>query len=1406
MSETVRVANFASYEESWRVCLLRAQDRAERPLGAGVLLPGGLVLTCAHSVLSRPAPDGSRDPLDTVYVDVPRAPLSRRVAPAPLPARVLREYLVPPTPHFSGDLALLKLSREPDVPHAVLHRQIPAHGEPVHFTGYPEDLPGGEHLDARLMGHGGPAPNPEWVQLDTHGAPYAVRHGYSGSGVVHSRSRRLIGIVAHQFGTPYAPVRREHAYMIPTETVLKYLPLERLGLRVTGARAVSRDIAVAADRTASGRVPGLHRRLTRWLDDAPDTERVELVFAGEGQHALLHTVRSTLTLADREQSPQSASGGLTGEPRAGSIDFAADATNRTVAELAAQAADRIGLESAPPRELLSRIAEKSPPLIAALLAVDRSASADAEVVALLRALLAHRHSRLLLVFSDPESPLLARVCDELLEPDWPDRRAERLAARLSGLTGTEHRGAQPPTGPPGAHPEPQRTIAERAARLHGTLQRLGRDGPLYGRPALPHALYRLAVDIEAALLEAECSQQVRSGPGGWDEFVVEPPGDGLTDLPAVTVRAPEAMVTASPDRQLAAGDLLHQQYTVVGPIGRGSHGQVYLARDLLLENRPVALKGILDPQDPAAVLRAHQERLRLVSLNHPAVIRVINYARHQPRAAEFIVMEFADGAPLEWVADRIAREEPPFAGPRVREFIVAYGLRVLDALGYLHEQEGLVYGDLSLTNVLHCGTGIKLIDVAGVREPGVAGPVTHRPPESGPAGDMTTAGDLFGVGAVLTELLDRIPEPPDDLGTRSLRHALRRATDDDPRRRYASAREMAVQLGGVLRELRSLRLGEEAFEPSPLFAPAATTLDGQLGKAPSLDRWRRGSDAGSGLGAPVPGPAEAAVALPVPKPDREDPNWKELQRTSYDDPAGLLQLSEEWLPSPELHLLRCRLQLELARHDGRAAARLVNASLEHQRAHRLLAAEGRAAYDWRLDWHQGLTHLAHGRVEQALAAFDEVYKAIPGEYAPKLALGYCHEYLAADARGSTTPGGPPPSASPQTPGSPAGRGRGGGRRAEPAAGRDGASKGRARTAAAREGSSEGRVGSSDAGRAERPTGRAGSSPEAAEPAAPPETVAGRAETPAGRSGTPARGAAEPSTGRTDVPDRRPPAGSPSSPAAEAGESHPAEERGARSGAGRPGRGAEAAEPPDPAVEAHEQRAMRYYDAVWRRNHAQGSAAFGLARIHLARGDPDAALASLDGVPADSRHRTAARTAMVRIHAGPRADGGPPTVRSIARAYAGLHRLASHEGLTDRQARERLTAELHERLLDLVVAAGEGRGPLAELRDPLPAATSVPATERELREQLSAVYRLLAKQVPRTGDPRHAALAEALLDNAYRTRPLGLRHYRDRRRVPWLAALRPARRTPDPGEEPESGGRRRTSEPDRAPEPAAGDDG
>ncbi|MGW1979591.1 tetratricopeptide repeat protein [Streptomyces sp. NPDC001889] len=1261
-------------EDSWRVRLSQSGHPRAASLGAGVLLPGGRVLTCAHVVMEKRSSrkDGTEvpRPLTEVYAEFPGAPPDRA---GPLRATVLAPYLRPLTSHFSADLALLQLDESPPVDPVVLHRQVLSLDDLVHAVGYPRDLPGGEAVRARIMGRGGPGSYPEWVQLDAESAPYVIRHGFSGSGVVHRRTGGVIGILVHQHGTERFPVALDHAYMIPAETILRHLPAEELNLTVSGPPAVSRTIPLTTGPHSPERAAGVGYVMTHWLRDgvplartgtgtgtaagaggtaqAGDprgpaagsgrvTEPVELAFAGDEDQDALFAIHSTLILADRERNPRVMWDGGANQPQVGSIDLALDATGWTAERLVFRTAARAGLvarttggtgpggRAAPAADtaaLLARIAGEGPPLSAAFLSVDRAVPTGEAVLPLLRALLTSGRSRVMLTFRDPRSPLLAEVA-ELLDPRWAERRADATAARLAVLARLERRGSTVAAGPgPAAEPVPGPLSRQLSARLAA----LRRDGGPRNEAASLYELFRIRTAVEDAV-------QALDPPHAPHGYTVTAPGPELTKLPKVVVGNPDHIVepeppvppgsAPAPGPALARGEELHQQYRVVGRLGQGSFGQVYLAHDQMLEKREVALKGVHDPADRSATTTARTERLRLVSLNHPSIIKVFNYAKHPDHPANtamFIVMEYANGAPLHWVAEQIARRVEPFHDYRVHEFIAVYGLHILDALRYLHVEHRFVYGDLSLGNVMHCGEGIKLIDVAGVRDVGAPGPVTYPAPEVRQSTGVTVSADLYAVGEVLRALLGRVPEDPPGLGPVSLRHALGRATAALPEERFATAEEMSVQLRGVLRELRSLRLGEEEFEPSSLFGAAPAALDGELGKAPPLDQWRGGGSEKRRLTARPPAPAEVALGLPVPKPDGDDANRKELQRTSYDDPAGLLQLSSAWHESPERALLRCRLHLEIAReHPGEAAAEQAAAERELLRARSAVGAL--AAYDWRLHWHRGLLHLSRDQVESALACFELVYEAIPGEYAPKLALGYCHELLG-----------------------------------------------------------------------------------------------------------------------------------------------------------------------DP------KEAMVLYGAVWHRNHALGGAAFGLARIHLADGRPRLALDCLGAVPPDSRHRTAARTAMVRILADPPADGSPPTVTAARRAWVALHRLPLKEGLTDRHAQERLRADLLELLLRLVGPARprerslrpRGReerpaeaGPLAALHAELaelPETIPAPLTRRDLCEQLAACYLRLFEQVPLARGPGRRELAEALVDNAYRTRPIALTHRRGEPRR-GLFRRRPARPADRPG--------------------------
>ncbi|MEU0211558.1 tetratricopeptide repeat protein [Streptomyces canus] len=275
-------------------------------------------------------------------------------------------------------------------------------------------------------------------------------------------------------------------------------------------------------------------------------------------------------------------------------------------------------------------------------------------------------------------------------------------------------------------------------------------------------------------------------------------------------------------------------------------------------------------------------------------------------------------------------------------------------------------------------------DIGGV--PGVGGGVSVIGAAHADAGERRP--EVLSVGregpsARVTAHRDATAPVPRGLGLLSLARVLHRATSSEPAGRFADAREMDQQLRGVFRELRSLRTGTETFEPSPLFLQSPYALDGALGSAPPLAHWAA-PEAPSPFAPPTP--TDVAQRLPVPRPDPHDEHHAELSRLADAAPEALLQHIGDWRDSTEVHLLRCRLRLRNPADGPEVAEREL-------RAAEARIGPRRAPYDWRLDWHHGLLALAREQVAAARRHFDRVYAAIPGEYAPKLALGHCAERL-----------------------------------------------------------------------------------------------------------------------------------------------------------------------------------------------------------------------------------------------------------------------------------------------------------------------------------------------------------------------------------------------------------------------------
>jgi eukaryotic-like serine/threonine-protein kinase len=87
-----------------------------------------------------------------------------------------------------------------------------------------------------------------------------------------------------------------------------------------------------------------------------------------------------------------------------------------------------------------------------------------------------------------------------------------------------------------------------------------------------------------------------------------------------------------------------EEYRLVRLLGRGAMGEVYLARDSLLD-RPVAVKFVQAAEDPGARARFFEEARAIARLQHPnvvAIYRVAEVAGHP-----YLVSEYVRGRPLD---------------------------------------------------------------------------------------------------------------------------------------------------------------------------------------------------------------------------------------------------------------------------------------------------------------------------------------------------------------------------------------------------------------------------------------------------------------------------------------------------------------------------------------------------------------------------------------------------------------------------------------------------------------------------------------------------------------------------------------------------------------------------------------
>jgi serine/threonine-protein kinase PknG len=437
--------------------------------------------------------------------------------------------------------------------------------------------------------------------------------------------------------------------------------------------------------------------------------------------------------------------------------------------------------------------------------------------------------------------------------------------------------------------------------------------------------------------------------------------------------------------KLGKGDLVGGQYEVIGALAHGGLGWIYLANDKRVSDRWVVLKGLLNSGDQDALAAAVAEQRFLAEVEHPNIVKIYNFVEHE--GAGYIVMEYVGGESLKGILKdrRAANGNQP--DPLPVDQALAYVLEIMPAFGYLHDR-GLIFCDFKPDNVIQTGDQIKLIDLGGVvhvddQDAALYGTVGYQAPEMAEAGPSIQS-DLYTIGRTLAVLTtdfrgyqSTFKQSLPDRGEfevyrrhESFYRLLLRATRLDPAERFVDAGEMTEQMLGVLREV----LAADG-DPRPATSRQFTgELRTELPTAASPHHPRK----------PIQDPRGDEPQwrfLPAPMIDLADPAAAFLASVTVTEPQQVLTLLGK---APE-NTLEVQLRALRALIDLGAAGSGRDAFADAVRMRDTIAAN--AGGDWRLAWYDGVLALASGDLPRALGQFDAVYSALPGELAPKLALG-----------------------------------------------------------------------------------------------------------------------------------------------------------------------------------------------------------------------------------------------------------------------------------------------------------------------------------------------------------------------------------------------------------------------------------
>src|SRR4030043_1750253 len=206
-----------------------------------------------------------------------------------------------------------------------------------------------------------------------------------------------------------------------------------------------------------------------------------------------------------------------------------------------------------------------------------------------------------------------------------------------------------------------------------------------------------------------------------------------------------------------------KHYEIIELIGKGGMGEVYLARDTILD-RKVAIKFLPEEMqtDDLARIRLLREAKAGTALDHPFICKI--YEEGEVDGKAFFVMEYVEGADLRSKMDK---------GPIPLRDVLQTTLEIAEALDYAHSK-GIIHRDLKPANVMLTPQGhAKVMDFGLAKHflldgkadiaktltqaalPGqgaLVGTLAYMSPEQARGEFLDGRNDIFSLGIIFYEL------------------------------------------------------------------------------------------------------------------------------------------------------------------------------------------------------------------------------------------------------------------------------------------------------------------------------------------------------------------------------------------------------------------------------------------------------------------------------------------------------------------------------------------------------------------------------------------------------------------------------------------------------------------------------